>query len=130
MWVEPVQKLISMGIVTLALYGVIKLEGRQAKIMAFAVVAAGGYLATVYRKLGTFYETSVELKTTLLYYRFHNSISEGKPNGYNVTKWVHKYVCSVQVFRMDVGAYYYVQKNTVLAILDTILNATITLLLS
>lgn len=115
-WVHPAQKSITMGISTLAIYGVMKLGGRQGRIMGFAATFALLYLASLYRKLGLMYEHSVKLRQTCMY------------NGNS--KWMQKYMRGVQVFRVDVGEYYFVHKTTVITILYTILNGTITLLLA
>ncbi len=99
-----------MGIVTLALYGVIKLDNRQPRILGFAAFTAGAYLAIVYKKHGLFYEKS--LKITLMHYRSKDFMSEIEACGYNSRKWIQKYIRSIQVFPMDVELYF-VQKSTV-----------------
>lgn len=106
-----------MTIGVLSIYGAIKVEGIQKRILALAAVGTISYLTTVYRNLGLLYEYSTQLKEEA-------RISSGH------CKWMQKYIQSVQTFRVDVGEYYFVQKDTFLTIWDTILNGIITLLLS
>lgn len=114
-WVHPGQKNVTMTISTLAIYGVITLGGRQGRIMGFTATFTLLYLVSLYKKLGLLYDYSSQLEKASMYH-FRS-------------KWMRKYLRGIQVFRVDVGEYYFVDQMSVLVILDTIINGTITLLL-
>lgn len=122
-WVQPAQKAVTIAIASFALYGVIKLDGRQPLIMGFAPGFAILYLTAVYRKLGLFYEASIKLRGAWL-----ANVKTGNAN-YKRGKWMEKYIISVQCFKVDTGQFYFAQKTTVATILYSILNMTITMLL-
>ncbi|CAL8073168.1 unnamed protein product [Orchesella dallaii] len=117
MWWQPSQKATTICIAILALFGMMKLEGRQGRIMGFASSFCILYLASFYRKLGLLYETSTKMRQAWL----------ASPSS---TKWMRKLISSVQDFRVDVADFYFVRKTTVISVLYTILNGTITLLLA
>ncbi|CAL8073164.1 unnamed protein product [Orchesella dallaii] len=117
MWFQPSQKANTMAISSLAIYGVIKLEGRQARIMGFAATFSILYLASLYRKLGLLYETSMKLRQ-----EWQTSPSS--------SKWMRKFIHSIPDFRVDVADFYFIRKTTVVNVIYTVLNGTITLLLA
>lgn len=116
-WYEPMQKGNAMSVAILALYGVIKLEGRQARIMGFAATFSITYLAFLYRKLGLMYDASVKLRRAWLH-------------APQTPKWMRKWIKAVPDFRVDVGNFYFVQKTTVVNVLDCIFTTTISFLLA
>lgn len=106
-----------MSIAIFALFGVVRLEGRQSRIMGFAAMFCILYLASLYRKLGLIFDASVRLRDAWL-------------NSPGSTLWMRKFIRSVRDFRLDVGIFYYIHRTTVVSVVYTILNGWVTVLLA
>lgn len=117
MWFQPTHKGNALAISVLALFGVVRLHGRQRRIMVMVAALAISYLSLFYRKLGLIFDSSVKLKAAWL-------------KSSNCSLWTRKYIKSVRDFRVDVGPFYFVDRTTVITVLYTILNGWITVLLA
>lgn len=117
LWFQPTQKGNTMCIAVLALFGVVRLEGRQSRIMGLAATFSILYLASLYRKLGLVFDASVKLRDAWLY----------SPAS---SVWMRKFIKSVRDFRVDVANFYFIHRTTVVSVLYTILNGWVTVLLA
>ncbi|CAL8073158.1 unnamed protein product [Orchesella dallaii] len=114
-WFCPSHKAVTISIGTLASYGVIKLRGPRSLVMGCMATLSLLYLWTLFRKFGQLHELS-------------DQMLENWKHSTSTTKWMRKFVHSVPVLRVDIGSFYHVEKTTVITVLWTVLNNTITLL--
>lgn len=85
--------------------------------MGLALLFSVLYLASLYRKLGLLYESSVKLRRDIL-------------DAPDTSKWLRKWIKGMRDFRVDVGYFYFVNKTTVVTVLYTVLNGAITISLA
>ncbi len=114
-WFCPSHKFVAISVGTLASYGVIKLHGPRSMVMGCMTALSLMYLWTLFKKFGQLYELSEQVRDNWM-------------NSSSSTKWMKRYIRSVPIFRVDVGTFYFVKKTTVVAIMYTVLNNTVTLL--
>lgn len=115
-WFCPSHKAATICIATSALYGVVKLSGPRSIVMGFVAALCLLYLSTLFYKFGKFNDV---IQKTL----------ENWKNSTKTSKYMKKFIKSVPVLSINVGNFYHVKKTTVIMVLYTVLNNTITLFL-
>lgn len=113
-WFCPTHKAAAVCIATSALYGVIKLSGPRSVVMGFVAVLALLYLSTLFYKFGKFNEI------------FGKTLENWK-NSTDTTKYMKKFIKSVPVLSIQIGEFYSIKRTTVIMVMYTVLNNTITL---
>lgn len=115
-WFCPSHKAVTISIATSALYGVVKLSGPRSIVMGFVAALCLMYLSTLFYKFGMFNDV---VESTL----------ENRKNSTKTSKYMKKFIKSVPVLCINIGNFYRVKKTTVIMVLYTVLNNTITLFL-
>ena len=112
----PYTKLAAVIVAVAGTYGMIRLDLSRSRAMAGSAAFCLLYLYTLYHRYGILNELSEE------------TLRKWKTSS-KTPKHVKKTFDSIPEFKIWVGNYYYVSKTTVLSIMETVIDNTITLLM-
>ena len=110
----PGHKVTMSSAVVFSIYGGVKLEGGRAVLMTFVACTGLAYLSILFRRLGKFYELSVDLRKSW--------------NGQNT--FMDRFILSSPPLQINIGNYYYVRKTTVANLVWIVINSAINMLVT
>ena len=110
----PGHKVTMGSAVVFSIYGGVKLDGGRAVLMTFVACTGLAYLSILFRRLGKFYELSVDLRKS---WKGQDKLTE-------------RFILSSPPLQINIGNYYYVCKTTVVNLGGIIINSAINMLVT